>query len=529
MISSGAAASLKYARAQDLPSFPSQGGVSLSKANAAANLANDNQKPFEHWKPQAIPAANKAAMQAKDYEMDPLWQPELSKAGSKAAIIAHRDTKSPPAIYTPTINDRGTSGNTSTISSSSPVPHSGRDSQPSDGRKALLAATKSMNGSRRRADSAPIKPAQSPPTSNPNANSNWALKAATHSHRAQNPSQEFTYGDPGFEAARIQNTAKGNVSRQMYGSAPPVSIEVQEKNRQDMLRASAIAMAQKMYAIQQQHIEDAKGAPKTDSKTGARAARNRTLSDTSSSRGTGENPARFENLEEAARRLAQERLAKIHDEHAEYRQYYGADVTPGKPSRLSNLRSRRRRANSEPDPEDSDEEEARKIRSQMSLFQGKLAEVDSKKRQADRDALLEAAHRNVTKQMNLMDEKVFEKTGKASPQQRELWERQARERAQRESDDRMMNVGRVHIGGGKYLDQSEIDAIARARLQPTLDEITDKAEKQRAADEEARVEKERLQREADRENQRKHEIKKEQQDAAGKLYSHFSRTLTNMF
>ncbi|KAI4098311.1 MAG: hypothetical protein L6R37_006541 [Teloschistes peruensis] len=43
------------------------------------------------------------------------------------------------------------------------------------------------------------------------------------------------------------------------------------------------------------------------------------------------------------------------------------------------------------------------------------------------------------------------------------------------------------VGGeGKYLDQSEVDAIAAGKVQPTLDGITAKAEKQRARDEELR-------------------------------------------
>ena len=448
-------------------------------------------------------------MQAKDYEMDPLWHPEQSKAGSRAALLAARDTKTVPAIYTPSVSDHS--------KSSTPSSKGTRDDgQPSDARKAMMAATGAMATSRRRADSAPIKPQKPAPTSNPNANASWALKAATASQRAGVPKGDFAPGDPGFDAARIQNTAKGNINRQMYGSKPPVAIEVEEKNRQDMLRASAIAMAQKMYAIQQQHLDDAKSNKHGDSTTGARVARNRALSDTSSTSESKPVPHQYQGLEEAARQLAQQRLAKIHDEHAEYRQYYGANVTPGKPSKKPTFRRNRRRANSTNDADDSDEEDARKIRSQMSLFQGKLAEVDSKKRQADRDALLEAAHRNVTKQMNTMDAKVFEQTGKASPQQRELWERQARERAQRDSDARMVNVGKVHIGGGKYLDQEEVDAIARARLQPTLDEISDKAEKQRAADEEARLDAELKKREADNERMRQQEVKNEMKATQGK-------------
>ena len=108
-----------------------------------------------------------------------------------------------------------------------------------------------------------------------------------------------------------------------------------------------------------------------------------------------------------------------------------------------------------------------------------------------------------------MDDKVFQETGKASPHQKEVWEKQAREKAQRDSDQRMENVGKVHIGGGKYLDQSEVDAIARARLQPTLDDITEKAEKQRARDEEIRIDQEKAKAEAEREKTRAAEVKAE--------------------
>jgi hypothetical protein len=400
-----AATSLKYARAQDLPSFPSQGGVKLASAGAAASLANDNQKPFEHWKPDAIPAANKAAMQAKDYKMSPLWQPELSAAGSKAAAQAHGKSTS-PAIWKATESEHGLSAAAQAHQArKSPNAITNREVPLGDHRKALMAATGAMSGNRQRSGSAPSKPA-------PNASAGWALKAATSTHRASNPRGEFASGDPGFEAARIQNIAKNNVNRQMYGSTPPVSIEVEEKNRQDTLRASAVAMAQKMYAMQQSHIDEAARGV-SDSTSGARAARNRAMSDVSSTYSGAEPPGRgYENLQEAATRLAQEKLAKLHDEHAEYRQYYGQSSPQSRGNRLS-MRHRRTTSNTNNDDDSDDEEQSRKIRSQMSMLQNKVAQVDTKKRQADRDALLQAAHKNVTSQLNKMDAKIFSETGKS--------------------------------------------------------------------------------------------------------------------
>ncbi|EXJ65137.1 hypothetical protein A1O7_01477 [Cladophialophora yegresii CBS 114405] len=508
----GAAQSLKYARAQDLPSFPSSGGVKLASAGAAASLADSNKKAFEHWTPGELPHANTAAEKARDYKMEPLWEPELSRAGSQAAIAAHRDAGSVD-IWTAPETEHGHSAASSALQNpKSPPAITERHVSGDDRQKALLAATASVKGGRRRAGSAPVHPV---PSNGPSA---WALKAATQSHNSKplnGPTPQSSKSEmSSTDAARIQNMAKNNVSRQMYTSNPPVAIEVEERRRQDMLRASAVAMAKKMFAIQQEQIDEARGIHRSQSHYAAHTARRRAQSDAANQPArTGEVP-RYENLEEQARKLAQDRLAKLHDEHAEYRQYYGQNTTPQRSRTF--LRRGRRRSDIPENDDDSDLEESRKIRQQMSLFQGKLAEVDSKKRQADRDALLAAAHKNVTARMNAMDEKVFSETGKTSPHQRELWERQARERAQRDSDERLMNVGKVHIGGGKYLEQEEIEAIAKARLQPTLDEISQKAEEQRARDEELRLEQERLKAEQETERKRQAEIKAEQKAALGK-------------
>lgn len=483
----------------------------LASAGAAASLADSNKRSFEHWKPGAIPAASQAANIAKDYEMNPIWKPELSRAGSQAAAAAHKDA-APVDIWKATESEHGHTAASSALQNQKSPPAITERTVSSDGReKALLAARKSLSGGRKRAESAPIQPV----LQSPNLHAGWAQKAAMSSHMGGGLGSPSTPGTAAFDAARIQNMAKSNVSRQMYTSNPPVAIEVEERNRQDMLRASAVAMARKMYAIQQQQIESAKGIHRSDSHFAAHTARQRALSDAAAQPAAAQEPPRYENLEDAARKLAHQRLARLHDEHAEYRQYYGAQPPP-KQSRLSLRRPARRppspRRNSS---SDSDEEQSRKIRAQMSIFQSKLAEVDDKKRQADRDALLAAAHKNVTARLNAMDEKVFSETGKTSPHQRELWERQARERAQRESDDRLINVGKVNIGGGKYLDQSEIDAIARARIQPTLDEISEKAEQQRARDEEIRLEQERIKAEAAAEKKRQADIKAEQKAIAG--------------
>lgn len=465
---------------------------------------------MEPWRPGALPAAEKAAMLAKDYQADPLWQPELSSAGSKAALLAHRDGGNVD-VWQPQDSDNGLSAAGQALRKKNLSPTVDRGVNTDASRKALLAATGAMSGSRRRADSAPLHPLR---TDSPMSN---ALLAATQSHkahRANTPS--FDGNSRVLEASRIHNVARSNVAREMYSSHPPVSLEVEEKNRQDTLRASAVAMAQKMYAIQQNAIDEAKSLQRNDSQYAANHVHRRRDSVTSSvtSEETLGTP-RYTNLEDAARKLAQERLAKLQDEHQDYRSYYGA--SPPTRSKLSIHNRLRRRASSDGSLDKVDEEQSKKIRSQMSLFQNKVAEVDKQKQQKDRDALLAAAQRNVTASMDIIDKRVFNETGKASPAMMQEWEVKAKERAQASSNARLENYGKVHIGGGKYLDQSAVDAVAQSRIQPTLDNINSKAEEKRARDEELRLEQEQKKKQADTEKARAAELKAEQKRAKGML------------
>ncbi|KAL8954061.1 MAG: hypothetical protein Q9222_000118 [Ikaeria aurantiellina] len=451
-------------------------------AGAAASLANANHKEFEHWKPGASAPANKAAMMAKDYKPAPLWHPEDSAAGSKAAHVAAKDGGHVD-IWLPESTSAGNSAAGQAMRAKGLSPQVFRGSTADDNKKALMAATGAMSGSRRRADSTPTAPPPSyPDSANSAAN---ALKAATSVSKPQSRSSQTKSPSPvssSIDAARIHNAAVTNLSREMYTANPPVAPEVEERKRQEGLRAAALSMAKQMYNVQQKAIDDAANDRKGDSHYAATSVHNREPSVASSD---DQRPVpQYVNLQEAAQKLAAERLAKLHDEHAAYRNYYGATQPAQK--RLSIRGRPRRRASSDGSTPGADEERSKAIRNQMSLFKDELAQVDAKKRQKDRDALMAAAQRNVRASMTGMDEQVFNETGKVSPAMKEDWEVKARARAKADSDARMVNHGRVNIGGGKYLDQSEVDAIAAGRVQPTLDEITEKAEKQRARDEELR-------------------------------------------
>jgi hypothetical protein len=418
--------------------------------------------------------------------MAPLWQPEASAAGSKAALLAHRQGPKLD-LWEPEASAAGNSAANIAFRKQGLGPGAVDYGYTDDGRKnALTAATgANLSAGRKRAQSVPAPPETYPDSRNSAKN---ALGAATLAHsasvRAKPQSQQAPVtdsnrlGSGAMEAARIQHAK--SISRDMYTSTPPVALEIEEKNHNDALQASAISMAKKIYEIQQQKID------------GASAARSGAVAAHGQQPATGEGDIkqqamRYIGIQEAAQKLAQERLAKIgYDENAAYRSYYGYE----KPRSKLSMRRGRSNANNDTTPgpaddSDSDEDDfrSRRIRSQMEQFNKTLEDVDAKKRENDRKFLMAAAERKVQAQMQGMDKKIYDQTGKMTPAMVDEWDEKARQRALANSETRMEHHGKVHLGNGKWMDQSEIDAIAQARIQPTLDEITVKTDKRRAEDE----------------------------------------------
>ncbi|KAF1929796.1 uncharacterized protein M421DRAFT_419578 [Didymella exigua CBS 183.55] len=512
--SASAAASLKYAKANDLPSFPVIGIDTSSSAGTAALLAHQNKKSPEWWKPEQSSAAGKAALLANDYKMKPLWQPEASAAGSRAALLAHRDGGK-LNLWQPEASAEGNSAANIAMRKTGLGPQIDYGYTEDGRNKALIAATGATSASnRKRAQSIPSSVSLYPDQKNSAKN---ALSAATIAHSpsmraskvpAVQPQDSSRLGSGAMEAARIQHAKS---SREMYTSAPPVSLEIEEKKRNDALRASAVVMAQKMYSVQQQHIDGPSGV--SAARTGATTAHGQQR--VATSEGDLKSQAmQYIGIQEAAQKLAQERLAKIgYDENAAYRSYYGYEKQNR--SKLSMRRGRpRARSTSEALKDDSDSDEddfrSRRIRHQMKEFNQQLADVDAKKREQDRKGLIAAAERKVKAQMLGLDKDIFDKTGKMPTSVADDWDEKARQRALANSEARMENHGRVNIGNGKWMDQAEIEAIAQARLQPTLDEISEKAEKQRALDAERQLELENKKRQEQEEKARQAEIKAEE-------------------
>lgn len=483
---------MKYAKPKDLPSFPVVGVKdSVSTAGAAASLANANKKPFAHWKPDKSASASAAAVLAKDYKMGELWHPEHHPEGSKAAILAAKGA-GPAKVWVPGSSEWGNSAAVQAVRAADHLSPKVDDGHTLDGRKrSLRASTLAMSGSRKRADSTPV-------SSGPDQLAAEAGHKAFDAAGTVESPMDHLIDDmpPSVRASRIVNI-KGNVPREMFGSHPPVAPEVEERQRAAALHSAAVSMARQMYNMQQNTITAAAGADRS-----------------STSSPPAVRPAT--NLEEAARKLAAERLAKLQDEHAAYREYYGTS-SPSQPAHRLSLRSRGRRRASSMD--EDDDVRSRRIRAEMSIFNKNLASVDEKKREKDREALLAAAQRNVRANLHNLDERVFADTGKVPPSMMDEWEAKARNKAESDSKARMANYGRVDIGGGKYIDRSEVEAVASRNVQPVLDEINEKAKVHHTKQEEAKYEREQAKKFAEDEKVRQRELKAEFKKIYG-MYSH---------
>ncbi|KAK3995636.1 hypothetical protein QBC44DRAFT_20623 [Cladorrhinum sp. PSN332] len=483
---------LKYANPEDLPSYPSVGlkegsaaasaaatlgwakrpveliksdTNTLASASAAALLAADNKSPAKHRDTQTISAAgSQAALAAsssvRQHQKQPSAPPSLW--GSSAANLAFKGTKpSPPQPTTEASNIAR--------------------------QNSMSAAQGAMTG-RPRASSSPQAVLTYPDQANASAN---ALKAATSAHR---PSKS--------EAGAVPYTTMG---RKMFTSTPPVKPEVDEQERADVLRASAVVMARKMYNQQQKIIDNATKAHRRSSSF----PRQGTARSFSPDRDEGHQPVAYGTLQEAAYRLAQERLAKLQAEHEHDRdltEYYG---TPNRTNtRLGTIRGKltRRRSSSDGDLVE-DQRRSQHIRKQMSVLSTQLTQVDEEKRAKDRQALLAVAQRNVQAQLHDMDEKLQAEGGRVPLSTMGEWERKALVAARTRFDViSNENSRKVNIGGGKFMDQEEVNQIAAKRVQPLLNEINQRAEQENARRENERLEEEKRKQDAEREKLRQQEI-----------------------
>ncbi|KAG6033082.1 hypothetical protein E4U41_007029 [Claviceps citrina] len=504
---------IKYADPRSLPSFPSSGlAPDGAAAGAAASLGWSNQKSVDIWKPDSSSSASAAAVLAKDYKMSPKWEPPAQSDGHKAAMLAVGSAEA--ALKKPNISTvkSGPSQDTWGNSAANQAFHANRPlpDQPLNLANGSCAATQAFNLNRsqsmRKAERPRIPPGDKSVTATKAliaaqgamkrpasvtglkdvqaaeaSAAASALNGATSAHRLSMKAK------PGLEDVGAVSVT--TMTRNMFTANPPVKPQVDERTYNEKIHQSAVEMAKKMYARQQIMVEQTKGAQAAGSEPS-----------------THHN--QYVNLQEAAYKQAQARLAKLHDEHhksREFQEYYGSEKSS--PKNRNSMMSKLRHRSSESDDLVDDQQQSERIREQMSMFSSKLSQVDKDKREKDREALLAAAQRNVKARLHGMDEKVYEETGRANPSLITDWEAKAQKAAQTRHDSRTENEGKVDIGGGMFMTQQEIDAIASKRIQPVLDGINDKAETERERQEVLRLEEQARREEAEKQKSRDRETK----------------------
>ncbi|KAF4120177.1 hypothetical protein GMORB2_3304 [Geosmithia morbida] len=473
---------LTYADPRDLPSFPSSGLPSDgAAAGAAATLGwHSHSKSADMTKSDQLSSASAAAVLSRDARKSSTSTPSSESAGHQAALLAVGSASSAlkhQSSNSSSTRDQhegwGTSAATQAFHAIRSTPRSSNNLSPgntaatqafntnrslsaqvsrasssiSDADRSLAAAKGAMASARPRSTSTPTAGGSAKPASTHSRAYSNALDGASIAHRSSVMSK-----------ASIEDTGAVPVTtmtRNMFTSNPKVKLEIDEQKNTDRLRLSAIEMARKMYTLQQAQGNDNGG----DS-------------------GNSSQAPPYTNLQDAAYRQAQDRLAKLDNSYTRNRdmqEYYG---NPKMPKRHFSVSHRLRRKNS--DDYVSDRRESERIRQQMSMFSNKLTEVDETKRENDRDALLAAAQRNVKARLQDMDEKVFSETGMVSPSLSKDWGTKVHDAAKNRivsSSDQ--DKDRRDLGGGMFMDQEQIDAIAAMRMQPVLDDLNEKAEKER--------------------------------------------------
>lgn len=429
----------------------------------------------------------------------------LSREGFQAALTAARDHRaltSLPPLSVGIRHDLSRPGGTE-----------GWYQTPSNRVEAAQAASEALSSSRRRrADSAPTKHA-------PAIDTLYAVSAAgvSHRYRVGTPSPFENLGNS-LEASRIQHLADPNAK--LYTSNPPVAIKTEEFKRNNVLQAAAASMAREMYSVSGARTDQGPAYAVSAAQAGHDRMRPQKPITPTKEKDPSAAFKRAASLQDAAQKLASEKLARMHYEDL-YHGYYG--TVPPTRSRLS---IRMKRTPSEADASKVDAEQSRDIRKQMVSLQARLNKLDEQrqrardeKREKDRNDLMEVARRNVNAAIQDMELKVYAEKGLLPPEKQKEWEEIARERAQLEPPASLVSADKVHIGADQYVDRATVVAVARARIQPTLDEIATRTEERRARQVEQRLDKEERRRRENLERERDADTRAEEKRLGGMVDS----------
>ncbi|KAL4996827.1 hypothetical protein BDV10DRAFT_101851 [Aspergillus recurvatus] len=410
----------------------------------------------------------------------------LSDASAAAALRAHARKREPGLRYAASVS-HATDRRRTELSPQEGYPY-----------RAAMYALKDQRspakyGNRKRAESAPSEAAR------------VTASARASISATEGAGDPFDDLDRAMRASRIQNA---HLDRKLFTATPPVAPELEEHRRKSILEAASISMAKDMYGA----MEAKDGGFQNSSTTYSQRATSVSKRDSAAlQQASTLMLSQAMNLQGVAEKRAAEKLAGLEDEAAAYRSYYGVEPQGTR----SSLALRRRRASNETDQ--FDQERSKEIRTQMSMLRSKLNAVDEKrneKRENDRASLLELARKNVDAAIQDMDKRIYSGEAGQSVALQKYLDEKAAERAQKgiqDMDAQYMLANKVNIGGRRYVEMSDIEDVARSRLKPTLDEIEDIAETQRARELEARLDEEQRQRLAAIEREREADIRAEEE------------------
>jgi hypothetical protein len=285
---------------------------------------------------------------------------------------------------------------------------------------------------------------------------------------------------------------------------PPV--EEEEITRKETLHAAAVSMAKQMYSL----------IPRVEENLFA-ADSNRRMAQSDESRMIRPRPAveepagmlqRPASLHEAAQKLAAERLAKIRDEERASQDRYDAAFHPKHHPLISPRR--RQRSSSNGDAMDVRGAQSRMTRSEILTFPSKSTQAGAEKRSKDREVLMAAARRNADITLRSIDQMIYSHKGKPTSAKIREWEDRASKLPQA---DREIQGARLSPANGekgeKGMDKGRIHVLARSRVQPTLDALTDRADEKRAQGIESRLDEEKKSRQIELMKEREIDTKTE--------------------
>ncbi|KAL4797343.1 hypothetical protein BDV19DRAFT_359425 [Aspergillus venezuelensis] len=458
---------------------PSQQRIPRSRSARLADQAATAALYVTH--PERSLSVRSPSTEPEPSTLDPSrFRPGLSNASAAAALLAHARKQEPGLRRGASVSHSHTADRRR---AASPI-HEGYPYQAAmSALKDQKPPTPTTFASRRRADSAPSEAARQGATAR--------LSMVEKPEQEQDPLEDL---DRYIKASRIQNA---HLNPQLFTATPPVAPELEEHRRKSILEAASLSMAKDIYGAMERQETGPSGRVRSRRSVSVTKPESPTLQ-----RASTLVLSQALNLHYVAQKRAEERLAGLEDEQANYRDYYG--VQP--PATRSSLTIRRRRGSNETEV---DAERSKEIRTQMSALRSRLNAVDQK-RENDRASLLELARKNVDAAIQDMNKRLLSE-GQSVAMQRYLDEK-ATERAQKDLQDidaQYILANKVNIGGRKYIEMSDVEDLARARLQPTLDEIDERAESLRARDMEARLDEEQRQRLAGLEREREADIKAE--------------------